>query len=195
MNFNTLTLKLSLMKTQILILACVVVSTWVLGQENRVIVGGGYAFSNIENADENGTGWRINGVYEYNAEQGKWAHGVSVGYVNISGYSEGGVGKTTYKVGSWPIYYAPKFLFGNEKIKGFIKGAIGLQFSSLKRSGGLGELSDKDFGLASGGGVGGSYFFNEKIFLNAEYELLWMSNTYYVEGLLNTASLGVGIRF
>lgn len=82
-----------------------------------------------------------------------------------------------------------------EKLKGFIKGAIGAHFSSLKRSGPLGELSDNDFGFAGGAGLGGSYFINEKIFLNAEYELLWLSNAYYVEGLLNTASLGIGFRF
>jgi hypothetical protein len=183
------------MKTQILILVFAVLSTWVFGQQNRVILSGGYAFSNIEDVEDNGTGWRINGAYEFNLQEGNWAHGISVGYVNISGDANGGLGNTTYEIGTWPIYYTPKFLFGNEKIKGFIKGALGAQFSNLKRTGALGELSDNDFGFAGGGGVGASYFFNEKIFLNAEYELLWMSNTYYVEGLLNTASLGVGFRF
>lgn len=181
------------MKTQILILVLVGLSTWVFGQENRVILSGGYSFLTVEDADENGTGWRINGVYEYNPQEGKWAHGLSVGYVHISGDADGGL--ASYEVGSWPIYYAPKFLFGNEKLKGFIKGAIGAHFSSLKRSGPLGELSDNDFGFAGGAGLGGSYFINEKIFLNAEYELLWLSNAYYVEGLLNTASLGIGFRF
>jgi len=38
-------------------------------------------------------------------------------------------------------------------------------------------------------------FLNDKIFLNAEYEFAYMSNSYYVDGLLHSVMLGVGIKF
>jgi hypothetical protein len=33
------------------------------------------------------------------------------------------------------------------------------------------------------------------IFLNAEYELAWLSNTYYKDGLINSAMVGIGVKF
>jgi len=177
------------------ILAFVTLSTWAFGQENSITLSGGYSFANVEDTDVKATGWRINGLYEFNPSNGKFAHGLSIGYVSISGDETSGVNKLSYDIVSWPIYYAPKFLFGNEKVKGFIKGAIGYQFSNLKRTGTLVEFKDHDGGFAGGGGAGLLYFINEKVFLNAEYELIWLGNSYYKDGWLNTASIGVGFRF
>jgi len=61
-------------------------------------------------------------------------------------------------------------LFGSEKLKGFLKGAIGWQFSKLERTTALIIISNKGSGFTTGGGIRASYFFNEKIFLTAEYE-------------------------
>ena len=54
---------------------------------------------------------------------GIFAHGVSFGYINLSATE--GIGQQTIdiSVNSFPIYYAPKVMFGNERFKGFIKGA------------------------------------------------------------------------
>jgi len=164
-------------------------------QENMVTLSGGYAFATIEDSDVKTTGWRISGLYEYNQAGGKWAHGFSFGYVSLSGERKESLQTTQYDINTWPIYYAPKFLFGGETFKGFIKGAIGWQISNFKRSGTLATISDNDGGFLGGGGVGAQYLLNEKIFLSAEYELVWMSNSYYKDGWLNTASLGVGIKF
>jgi hypothetical protein len=167
----------------------------VYGQENLITLSGGYVFANIEETDVNGTGFRINGLYEFNPMGGKWAHGFSVGYIGLSGEGTDTFQTTEYDVNSWPLYYVPKFLFGKESFKGFIKGALGWQFSGIKRTTQLTTISDNDSGFVGGGGLGIQYYFNEKIFLSAEYELLWMSNSFYRDGLLNTASLGIGIRF
>lgn len=183
------------MKKTITVLVFAMLTTLVYSQENLITLSGGYVFANIEDTDINGTGFRINGLYEYNTTGGKWAHGFSVGYIGFSAEGTEGLQTAQYDITSWPIYYAPKYLFGSEKFKGFIKGAVGFQFSSLERTAALVIVSDKDSGFTGGGGVGAQYFFNEKIFLSAEYELLWMSNSFYRDGLLNTASLGIGIRF
>ncbi len=179
----------------------IAVSTFVMmiiichGQENMITLSGGYAFSDVEDTEVNATGWRINGLYEFNPMSGKFVHGLSVGYVSLTGEGEENFYNVTYDVSSWPMYYAPKFLFGGEKAKGFIKGAIGYQFSKLQRSGEFVDAEDKDAGFTGGGGAGASYFFNEKLFLTAEYELIWMSNSFYKDGWLNTASVGLGFKF
>jgi hypothetical protein len=86
-------------------------------------------------------------------------------------------------------------LFGSDKVKGFIKGALGYQISKIERSGSFSNLEDNDAGFVGGGGAGIAYQINEKVFLSAEYELLWMANSFYRDGLLNTASLGIGFKF
>jgi hypothetical protein len=177
----------------ILTLACL----WLLGysQENLLSVSGGYSFANIENTDANATGWRINGAYEFNPAGGPWAFGFAIGYIGLSGSEETVLdGKVDYTIGTIPIYFAPKFMFGSEKIKGYIKGAIGTQNSHLKRTALL-EISDSDWGFYGGGSAGLNYFINEKFFINAEYELAWLSNSSYKDGLINSAMLGLGIKF
>jgi opacity protein-like surface antigen len=91
-------------------------------------------------------------------------------------------------------------MFGAEKFKGYIKGALGWQFSKVSYDGdffqGQGfEGDDNDSGFAGGAGAGGMYFLKENVFLNLEYEFLWLSNSFYRDDALSTFSLGVGFRF
>jgi hypothetical protein len=183
------------MKKTIIVLAFAMLTTIAYSQENMITLSGGYVFANVEDTDVSATGFRINGLYEYNQAGGKWAHGFSIGYIGLSAEITESVQTSTIDINTWPFYYAPKYLFGGESFKGFIKGAIGWQISNFERYGTLATISDSDTGFTGGGGVGAQYFFNEKIFLSAEYELLWMSNSFYKDGLVNTASLGLGIRF
>lgn len=183
------------MKRPIIVLVFTLLSFLAFSQENMITISGGYAFSNIEDSDVTTTGWRINGLYEYNQGGGSWAHGFSFGYINLSAEVTESLQTTTWDVNTWPIYYAPKYLFGGEKFKGFVKGAIGWQISNFERMASRSTVSDSDTGFLGGGGAGASYFINEKILITAEYELLWMSNSIYKDGLLNTASLGIGFRF
>jgi hypothetical protein len=182
------------MKKNYLILALISLTFCLNAQENSVTVSGGYSFANIENTDLKATGWRINGEYAFNPAQGPWAFGIAVGYIGLSGSDESLLGNIDFTIGTIPIYFAPKFLFGNDKFKGFIKGALGTQSSHLKRTGVL-ELTDTDWGFYGGGAAGINFSVSEKVFLNAEYELAWLSNTYYKDGLINSAMVGIGFKF
>jgi hypothetical protein len=163
-------------------------------QENIITLSGGYAFANIEDTDNKGTGYRINGLYEFNPLGGMFAHGVSFGYINIK-ITEGLLQQEiTSTVNSFPIYYAPKVMFGSEKFKGFVKGAIGMQIAGLKREGFV-TFTDTDFGFYGGGGAGIMFFVKENIFLNAEYEIAWASNSWYKDGWINSAMGGIGLKF
>lgn len=183
------------MKKVYLMLTLSCLALYGFSQENMITVSGGYSFANIEDTDLKAAGWRINGSYEFNPTGGPWAFGFSLGYIGLSASEETiGAGTLDFNIGTIPIYFTPKFMFGNDKIKGFIKGAIGTQNSHLKRTG-LIELTDTDWGFYGGGSAGIKISLSEMVFLNAEYELAWLSNSAYKDGLINSAMLGIGVRF
>ena len=107
------------MKRNILAILLIIISVKALSQENTIILSGGYSFANIEDTDVKGTGFRINGLYEFNPGGSMLAHGFSFGYIGLS--ASEGVGSQTinYTINSFPIYYAPKVMFGKEKFKAF----------------------------------------------------------------------------
>jgi len=182
------------MKKNIFMAVLVLCSICAISQESMVTLSGGYSFANIEDTDATGTGWRINGLYEFNPMGGIFAHGFGFGYIHLSATEGVGQQSIEVSVNSFPVYYAPKVMLGNEKIKGFIKGIIGMQSSHLKREGLL-EVSDFDFGFYGGGGAGVMVFLRENIFINAEYEIAYASNSWYNDGWMNSAMAGIGFRF
>lgn len=171
----------------------------VFAQDNMFTLSGGYAIGKPEDSDENTTGYRINGLYEYNPNNGVLAHGFSFGFIHTSGETttEVGLARETkeIKINSLPLYYAPKFIFGKSNFKAFIKGALGLHFGQYSATGSSVELEGSDFGVFLGIGGGLMYSFNEKIFINAEYEWDYLSNSYYDDGFIQTVQLGIGTRF
>jgi len=183
------------MKKNVFIVFLILISYQAFSQENMVTLSGGYSFANVDN-DFKGTGYRINGLFEFKPMSGKFAHGISFGYIHLTSIDEKVSGTATRTVNSFPVYYAPKVMFGSEKFKFFIKGALGMQFAGLKREGaGVVALDDNDFGFYGGGGAGVMLFLSEKLFINAEYEIAWASNSWYNDGWINSAMGGIGFRF
>jgi len=182
------------MKKNILITLFVLASLQVFSQQNVVTIGGGYSFATIEDTDVKGTGYRINGLIEFNPNEGKFAHGFSIGYIGLKAEEAVGQGVQNYTINSFPIYYAPKVMFGSDKAKLFIKGALGMQIAGLKKEG-LVTFSDTDFGFYGGGGAGVMLFIKSNIFINAEYEIAYASNGWYKDGWMNTAMGGLGFKF
>jgi len=182
------------MKKHIFITVLVLLSMKALSQENILTLSGGYSFATIEDTDIKGTGFRINGLYEYNPNGGKFAHGFSFGYIGLKAEESIGQATQKYTINSFPIYYAPKVMVGSDKFKAFIKGALGMQFAGLKKES-LVSLSDNDLGFYGGGGAGVMLFLKSNIFINAEYEIAWASNSWYKDGWMNTAGGGIGFKF
>ena len=172
----------------------IVLSLSVRAQENWIAVSGGYAFADIADSEVKPTGWRINLSYEKNAYEGKMANGVVIGYFSTATSVSSGIGQDDYKLNSWPIYYMPKFLFGGSSFKGFIKGAIGMHYSNYTKTTTLIIFEDNGAGFYGGAGAGAMLTFN-KIFISAEYEWAFASNTNYKNGFMNSAMLGIGIKF
>ena len=184
------------MKRLSLFLILVLCSITTFSQENMVTLSGGYSWANMDEVDAKATGFRINALYEYNPNEGKVSHGAAIGYIGLNATDDSftSIEDVEYKLTNWPIYYAPKIMFGN-KAKLFIKGAIGMHISKYKRIGYLGELSSSDMGFYGGLGAGVMIPLGEILFINAEYEWAYLSNYYYQGGFMNSAMGGMGIRF
>jgi hypothetical protein len=182
------------MKHTFLLSILILSSLSVRAQENLITLSGGYAFADLEETDVKPTGWRINLSYEFNAFEGVMANGVVVGYIATEATVDAGVGQqTNYKLNTWPIYYMPKYLFGGDSFKGFLKGAIGMHISDYTKTG-LIIVENNGVGFYGGLGAGAMLTIN-KFFINAEYEWAYASNSNYRSGFMNSAMLGVGIKF
>jgi opacity protein-like surface antigen len=84
---------------------------------------------------------------------------------------------------------------GKGKLKGFVKGAIGTHISTFKQTGNLTEVKSTDMGFYGGAGVGALINVSEKMFISAEYEWAYMSNSFYRDGFVNSISGGIGFKF
>jgi len=139
-----------------------------------------------------GTGFRISGLWEAGPiVPGKFVHGLGFAYIRTnSTITESGL-TADINVRTLPLYYSPKFTFGSEKAMGFVKASVGMQFARFKAKGDI-EDSDHDWGFYSGLGFGGMVYLKERMFLNLEYEMNFITNTYYANGILNTVQMGIG---
>lgn len=190
-------------KLSIFLTLTLLMSVSVFAQYNALTISGGYSFADVDASDYperdqdlTGTGWRINGLYEYTPIGTNVAWGFSFGYISVKANDNSGLDTTEYKVSTVPLYFAPKYMFGKkEKFKGFVKGALGVQFADLKRTGAFAIVEANDIGFYLGGSAGLNFFLNEKFFLNFEYELAYMTNSYYRNGWINSAMGGIGFKF
>jgi len=189
------------MKRSIMLVIAVFAAVVAFSQSNLVSLSGGYSWAKVDDSeniqddpDIKGTGWRINGAYDYVNYKGNFSYGCAAGYISVSADYKGVADTAEYTVSTVPFYFVPKYLFGKEKIQGFIKLAIGGQSARLKRKGQAGEVKANDFGFYGGGGAGLMIFVKENVFINAEYEIAYMTNSFYRNGLMNSALFGIGLK-
>jgi hypothetical protein len=151
--------------------------------------------TDYEDTGTDASGWRVNLSYETGKKGSNVLHGAVIGYIETDADVSVGSQTAHYRLKSLPVYYAPKFLFGQKAFKGFLKGALGLHFSDYKRSGALGDISTSDTGFYGGASLGAMFYFNQKVFANIEYEWAYLSNSYYRDGEVTSAMIGLGARF
>lgn len=191
------------MKKLSIVLSFMLASLSIYAQQQMFTISGGYSWADVEAGEINnedpditGTGWRINGLYEVNPNDGKVAYGFSVGYLTVSGdYTNNRDENISVTAGTIPMYFAPKYMFGKEKLKGFVKGALGVHFANFEYDGPGINVTSNDVGFYGGGGGGILFFLKENVFLNFEYEIAYLSNSYYRDGLMQSAMGGVGFKF
>jgi hypothetical protein len=168
-----------------------------LGQENNLSLTGGYSTTTGNVAGSAPTGYKVSLNYDFQSTGETWSVGGAVGYIGLDGTATvSGLGTSTYKITSIPVYAVAKYYVGSEKFKVFARLAIGSHFSSGSYSGPVVTLKDTSaIGMSFGGGAGINFWLSEKIFLTADYEYLWLSNAISDTGGVSSASGGIGMRF
>lgn len=148
-------------------------------QESDFTLSSGYVFTNLTEYDENTTGWRINGLYEFTPMSGNFSHGLLFGYTHTSAtVRKNEITETEFNAGHWPVYYAPKYTFGDKAIRLFVKGALGWHFSTYDKKGILGiQVKTGDTGFYGGLGTGLSGNIGESWLINLEYEWAYLGNS------------------
>jgi hypothetical protein len=192
----------SFMKITALSVSFILISLTCQSQETITLSGGiviadaiDYSGYIDEEYHTNGNGFRITGTYEAGPlESKKFVHGISSSYIYSSTSVTVNGQETGISVRTLPFCYAPKYLVGSEKLMAFARAEVGMQFTRIKVGGNIDE-SDNDFGFYGGIGCGGMAYVSEKVFFNLEYELAFMSNTYYANGYINSLQLGLGVDF
>jgi len=151
--------------------------------------GGGWSSVIISSNSETANGYIINASYE-NWLVAPVGIGGSIHYLHVTQENDKGAGEGT----SLPLFLDAKYYFGKSRLRIFVIGSAGFQFSwrKLKAADGGNEGSDHDAGFAAGFGTGIVYNVNPGILLNLNYNLYWMKNAYYSNGIANTVSLNVG---
>lgn len=183
------------MKYTSIILLLVFCSLKIMAQESNFTISGGYVFANLDKIDQKATGFRINGLYEFNPTEGMLAHGISMGYLRTTASNTANSITSNYTLSNFPVYYAPKFMFGSQSFKIFLKGALGFHYSGYKRTGDITSVDTWDFGFYGGAGGGLMKTINDRIFINAEYEWAYLANASYRDGFINTIMGGIGFKF
>jgi hypothetical protein len=152
--------------------------------------GGGWSSVIISSNAETANGYMINGSYE-NWLAAPVGIGGSIHYMHVRKENDRGTSWGT----SLPVYLDARYYFGKSRLRIFVIGSAGFQFSwrKLESTTGSGnEGSDHDAGFTAGFGTGLAYNINPGILLNLNYNLYWMKNAYYSNGIVNTVSLNVG---
>ncbi len=174
-------------------------------QEPRFLTAsGGYSFVNVEDVSKNGTGWRANILYQGIEHGATFAHGYAIGFITVSASKDSLLPKVNplsaqeqttidYTVSSVPLYYAPMYQFGGDRLKGFVKGALGVQMAWLTRKGPNTKVTDTDMGWYLGASAGVAIPLSEKMAITAEYEWAFATNSFYKDGFVNSAL--AGLRF
>ncbi|MGH7493038.1 MAG: outer membrane beta-barrel protein [bacterium] len=160
----------------------------------------GFTEASPEDSDNNLNGNTFSLNYEKSDWQGRLAGGVAIAYSTTSADSLNAAGQELQRLNSVsyevvPILLYGKVLFGSPKAKGYVGGGFGLQFSDIKYFTQNAQITDRESGFLVGGVAGLNVFLSEKILLNGNYNLSYLGNSYYKDGLAHNFTIGLGFQF
>ena len=153
---------------------------------------GGYASLVGEYTGNTLDGYAFDFTYEQVNMDGNLAGGIIITYLAGHDTDSGNNRRINYQ--TIPIMLQGKYFFGSDKIRGYLQGGIGLQFSRIEFSGPNILLQDGDSGFTGGLGLGGYYFIDEKIFINVAYNFNYLGNSFYRDGMVHLLKVGIGFQ-
>lgn len=183
------------MKKQLLFLLCLILSAEAFSQTKSFILTGGWAVASPNYSDVSVNGFKIGGQWEKAVIEEHWGMGFEADYIDFKQIGSKTASNSVNKFRSIPVMAYGKYLIGNDKLQGYAKGGGGFQFTKVSSETPNLYLSDKDFGFALTAGVGGYYALTEYLYLNVDYEFLYLTNSTYNSGMINSVSLGIGFKY
>ncbi len=161
--------------------------------DNLLTISGGGAFAWSEATQEFVGGWAATGSFDRVGSQymvGLWA---GVFEIQASG---GGSDPYEASFSSIPILANIKYVFGDPqgKVVGYVGGGIGLHFSKFKGLSSTLEPDESRVGLVFGVPLGANFYVSDSVLLNAQLNVLWMSNTAYQSNIANVLTVGIGFK-
>lgn len=153
---------------------------------------GGYASLKAEDTGNNLDGYAFDFTYEQSNLDGNLAGGIMVTYMAAHDDDSDNDRRINYQ--SLPIMFQGKYYFGSNQARGYLQGGVGIQYSRIEYLSSNLLLSDGDAGFTAGGGIGGYFFTDEKIFINVAYNLNYLSNSFYRDGLVHLFKVGIGFQ-
>ena len=93
-----------------------------------------------------------------------------------------------------PFVFYAKYLFGSNRLRGYVKGGLGLHSSKVEFVRDDALVNDWDAGFLLGAGVGMYVALDENIFINLNYDFMWLDHSYYQDGLAHFFNLGLGFH-
>jgi hypothetical protein len=152
---------------------------------------GGWSLMNIEESSNSVNGFEIGGHFEHTSINGKWAFGAALSFVRVTD----DVGSDRALYSSTPFTFQTKYLFGSLDTKGFIKANLGIHSSKVEWNGTRRDIKNWDHGFVVGGGAGVNQYLSQTVYIIVAYDIKWLQNSYYNNGLLHTFSAGLGFQF
>ena len=153
---------------------------------------GGYAILVGESTGNSLDGYAFDFTYEQVNMDGDLSGGVLIQY--LAGHDDDTDNDRRINYQSIPVMFQGKYFFGSDMVKGYLQGGIGLQFSRIEYSGPKLLLQDGDTGFTFGIGLGGLFFTDEKIFINAAYNFSYQGNSFYRDGIVHLFKIGIGFQ-
>lgn len=164
--------------------------------DSMLSLHGGYAFAWADEVAGSVTGWTANGWYERMAFNGDYALGVWAGYMTIGWGQESSNNPVEANFASVPAVITLKYFLGDSESSavGYGGGGLGLHYSHFNGATNDFASDESRVGIAGTLHLGGMFFMGEKLFLDANYTLLWLTNTFYSKNFANTINVGIGLR-
>ena len=180
------------MKKNYLLVATLFLMVNVAYAQSNVILSGGWVTASPDDSDTSVDGFKVGGQFERVVGDNKGAVGLEISYLGFKETRD----LATTKFHAWPIDVYGKYFLGKSKLQGYLKGLAGVQFFTAKAEGTTngGDATTKDFGFSVGAGAGANFNVNEKLFLNVDYEFLYLTNSFYNNGITNAVTLGLGFK-
>jgi opacity protein-like surface antigen len=183
------------MKKHLILFLSFISSMAVFGQNKSFILTGGWAVALPDYSDASVNGFKLGAQWEKANIQDHLGWGIEADYINFSQTGPSKISTSSAnRFHTIPVTLYGKYLIGNDKIQAYAKAGAGFQFTKVSLESPSLYVSDNDFGIALTAGAGVYYTLSEYLSLNLDYGFLYLTNSTYNNGMINSASLGIAFK-